>query len=174
MNSFDIEWKSLTRVLEEYADYFIQEAKDNLGKYGAYASGKLADTMKPFIEIGQEGFKIKINLQDYWYYVENGAKGIESSPAGAKCKAHRPPVPKIKEWIEVKGIGTGDSDKDLGMAIAISKNIEKRGIPPKPFFREAKETTYEAFENRIVYAIQEDIDAYVENVLLEYAKMLGL
>ena len=33
MNSFDIEWKSLTRVLEEYADYFIQEAKDNLGKY---------------------------------------------------------------------------------------------------------------------------------------------
>ena len=102
MNSFDIEWKSLTRVLEEYADYFIQEAKDNLGKYGAYASGKLADTMKPFIEIGQEEFKIKINLQDYWYYVENGAKGIESSPAGAKCKAHRPPVPKIKEWIELR------------------------------------------------------------------------
>ena len=60
MKSFDIEWKSLTRVLEEYADYFIQEAKDNLGKYGAYASGKLADTMKPFIEIGEEHFKIKI------------------------------------------------------------------------------------------------------------------
>ena len=60
------------------------------------------------------------------------------------------------------------------MAIAISKNIEKRGIPPKPFFKEAKEKTYETFENRIAYAIQEDIDAYVENVLLEYAKMLGL
>lgn len=60
------------------------------------------------------------------------------------------------------------------MAIAISKSIEKRGIPPKPFFREAKETTYEAFENRISNAIREDVDAYVENVLLEYAKMLGM
>lgn len=174
MKSFDIEWNRLAEVLEEYADYFIQEAKDNLGKYGAYASGTLADTMKPFIEIGEEHFKIKINLQHYWYYVENGAKGIESSPAGAKCKAHRPPVPAIKEWISVKGIGSGNEKEDLGMAIAISKSIEKRGIPPKPFFKEAKETTYEAFENRITNAIREDVDAYVENVLLEYAKLLGL
>lgn len=174
MNGLEIEWKHLTEVLQDYAEYFIEEARKNLNEHNSNASWKLSDTMKPFIEIGDDEFSVKINIQHYWYYVENGAKGKVTSPAGAKCKAHRPPVPAIKEWIKVKGISKGSDKADLGFAIAISKSIEKRGIPPKHFFSDAKKTTKEAFEERIVEAVRKDIDSYVENVLLFYARLLGL
>lgn len=176
MNNLDIEWNNLRRVLEEYADFFIQEARDNLGRYGAYASGSLADSMKVTPEnivIEDDKFSVSVELNHYWKFLEMGTQGLESSPAGAKCKAHRPPVPAIKEWINVKGIGSGNEKDDLGFAIAISKSIEKRGLPPKPFFKEAKETTYEKFETAISYALQADLDEYVENTLMMYYNMLA-
>lgn len=163
MDNLDIEWTRLTEVLQNYADAFIKEAQNKLGQSGANASGQLAGTMKPLIEIGEEEFKISIYLQDYWFYVENNRK-----------PGKRPPIPAIKEWIEVKGLGTGDDKKDTSWAWAIATNIGKYGAKtlPKPFFESTKEDIYKRFENDIMYAVSEDIAAYVENVLVMYARML--
>lgn len=171
--SLNIEWKNLTRVLNEYAEYFIQEVRDNIANYGAFATNNLRNNLKSFIEIGDDNFSIKIMIEDYWKYVEGGTKGTVTSPEGAKYKAHFPPVTVIKDWIEVKGLSKGNKQDDLSFAFAICNSIEKRGIKPKPFFTEAKEATYKAFEERINYAVMEDVKEYVEKVLIGYAKMFG-
>lgn len=177
ITGLEIRWNRLREVLEEYASFFVKEAQQNIQGYGAIATGNLIDGIKPadiVIENEGESTTIKVNvlLEEYWKFIEGGTKGKESSPAGAKFKAHRPPVPAIMDWIDVKGLSKGNERDDLGFAIAISKSIEKRGIPPKPFFKEAKETTYEAFENRIMNAIREDLDEYVEDVLMYYYNIL--
>ena len=56
--SLNIEWKNLTRVLNEYAEYFIQEVRDNIANYGAFATNNLRNNLKSFIEIGDDNFSI--------------------------------------------------------------------------------------------------------------------
>lgn len=166
MNNLDIEWTKVTEVLQRYAEEFINEARTNLGKNKSYASGKLGDTMRPLIEIGEDEFKVSIYLEDYWVYVENGRR------AGAK----RPPIEAIKEWIEVKPIVREDRGNGIPtteqLAFLISRSIGENGIEPKPFFEPAKESVYKRFEIELIYAVREDIAAYVENVLVMYYNML--
>lgn len=146
----EIKWTKLHKVLKEYADYFINKARENIGANNSYATGKLGDTMDSIIEITDNNISVKISLQDYWEYLDKGTK------------PHYPPIQAIKEWVEVKNIDISP--------YAIQKSIGEKGTQPHPFFNDAKDETYRAFEQRIYYAIQEDIAEWVTDNLNQ---MLG-
>lgn len=151
----DIKWTSLERVLNEFAEYFIQQARDNLQSNGSNASFDLYDSFEKIVDIEDDFYSVKISLEDYWYYVENG-----------RGAGKFPPIDKIRAWIQIKPISAlpdvnGRTPSVEQLTFLISRKIAQEGTEPKPFFEPAKQEAIEHFENAINMAIEEDVDRYI-------------
>ena len=151
----DIKWTRLTEVLNEFADAFIQNARNNLDANQSNASYNLYNSFEKVIEVGEDYFKVSISLADYWQYVENG-----------RGPGKFPPVDKIKEWIEVKPINptplsNGKTPSVEQLSFLISRKIANEGTEGKPFFEPAKEQTIREFEDKINQAIDEDVSNFI-------------
>lgn len=155
----DIKWTALERVLNEFADQFIQNARDGLQADNSIATGELYDSFEKIIEIGEDYYSVKISLADYWEYVNNGRK-----------PGKFPPPPAIRNWIEVKPVNpyplpNGKTPSVEQLTFLISRKIANEGIEPTHFFDEAKEQTIRDFEQRIDLAIAEDMSNYIMEIV---------
>lgn len=155
----DIVWTTLERVLNEFADRFIQNARDGLQADGSIATGELYDSFEKIIEIGEDYYSVKISLADYWEYVNNGRR-----------PGKFPPPPAIRNWIEVKPVNpyplpNGKTPSVEQLTFLISRKIANEGIEPTNFFDKAKEQTIRDFEQRIDLAIAEDVSNYILNIV---------
>lgn len=155
-----IQWTNLERVLNEFADYFIQQARSNLGKNGSYASGALGDTMQKIIEIKENHYSVSIELQNYWEHIENGRK-----------PGKFPPPYRIQEWISVKPVHprplkNGKLPTVKQLSFLIGRKIAEEGIQPKPFFKPALQDALARFQDSISYAIDEDVAVWVQDLVL--------
>ena len=121
VRKLDIEWTHLRQVLEDFAKYLIDEARKNLSRNHSYASGELGDTMDYVIEIKDDHFTVWIEMVYYWDYVEKGRKA-----------GKQPPVYKIYEWINEKGIAPRPVTPSVeSLSFAIQKSIkDKKGWAP--------------------------------------------
>lgn len=151
----DIKWTRLTEVLNEFADAFIQNARNNLEANQSNASYNLYNSFEKVIEVGEDYFKVSISLADYWQFLENG-----------RGPGKFPPVDKIKEWIEVKPINptplsNGKIPSVEQLSFLISRKIANEGTEGKPFFEPAKEQTIREFEDKINEAIEEDVSNFI-------------
>lgn len=151
----DIKWTRLTEVLNEFADAFIQNARNNLEANQSNASYNLYNSFEKVIEVGEDYFKVSISLADYWQYVENG-----------RGPGKFPPVDKIKEWIEVKPVNptplsNGKTPSVEQLSFLISRKIANEGTEGKPFFEPAKEQTIREFEDKINQAVEEDVSNFI-------------
>lgn len=161
----DIKWTNLERVLIQFADRFIEIARDNLRNNNTNASGELDQSLEKIVEIGEDSFSVKISMADYWYYVENGRKF--------------PPPPAIRSWIEVKPVTPyPDSQGRIPtvdqLTFLISRKISREGTSAQPFFEPAKEQAIREFSQAIDDAIAADIDAFIEEAVLRMLeKTLG-
>lgn len=167
-----IAWTNLRRVLQEYGDYFIQAARDDLGANGSNASFGLNDSMKTLVDIYDDHFEVNIELEDYWYYVEHGRK-----------PGKFPPVNKIREWIEVKPVmprpmtlvrhnKSGDKQYTVTptvdqLAFLIGRKIANKGTDPQPFFEKNIRPTYDHFQEAIALAIDADLGEWVEQLVVQ-------
>lgn len=151
----DIKWTRLTEVLNEFADAFIQNARNNLEANQSNASYNLYNSFEKVIEVGEDYFKVSIYLADYWQYLENG-----------RGPGKFPPVDKIKEWIEVKPINptplsNGKTPSVEQLSFLISRKIANEGTEAHPFFEPAKEQTIREFEDKINQAVEEDVSNFI-------------
>ena len=151
----DIKWTRLTEVLNEFADAFIQNARNNLDANQSNDTYNLYNSFEKVIEVGEDYFTVSISLADYWQYVENG-----------RGPGKFPPVDKIKEWIEVKPINptplsNGKTPSVEQLSFLISRKIANEGTEGKPFFEPAKEQTIREFEDKINQAIDEDVSNFI-------------
>lgn len=160
MQGLNIKWISLTKVLEEIGDYFIQQARDNLQENGSIASGDLFNSFEKIVEIEDDFYSVKISLEDYWQYVEEGTGPAHKPDARDQ---YWPKIGPIKEWVSIKpGV-----PKDPEFAYAVRGKIHKEGTEPHPFFKPAKQEAIEHFENAINMAIEEDVDRYISEQVEE-------
>ena len=162
MEQLDIKWTHLEETLNNFADYFIQEAKNNLSDNNSNASFNLYNSFEKIIEIGDDFFSVKIKLEDYWYYVENGRKAGKF-----------PPLPKIQNWVQIKAIqpypdANGRTPSVEQLTFLIGRKIAQEGTEPHPFFEPAKQEAISRFEQSIDLAIGEDIDTYILSQVDEY------
>lgn len=161
----DIKWTNLNRVLERYADAWIKNAEANLMENDSNASGQLLRSMKlDNIVIDEKQMRVTVELEDYWYYVENGT----SPNYGAKNPTRKmPPIQPIIEWIENKPVPPKVEGLTVKQqAYAIAKGIQKNGTKPRPFFNKAVEQTWKQFKDDIADAVGEDIAAWLEDIVL--------
>ena len=151
----NIKWTRLTEVLNEFADAFIQNARNNLDANQSNASYNLYNSFEKVIEVGEDYFKVSISLADYAWYLENG-----------RGPGKFPPVDKIKEWIEVKPVNptplsNGKTPSVEQLSFLISRKIANEGTEGQPFFEPAKEQTIREFEDKINQAIDEDVSNFI-------------
>jgi len=153
----NIKWTHLEEVLNAFADEVITKAKENLDNNGSNASKNLYNTLgaEREIEITDDHFSVKIGIEDYAWYLENG-----------RGPGKFPPVDKIKEWIEVKPINptplsNGKTPSVEQLSFLISRKIANEGTEGQPFFEPAKEQTIREFEDKINQAVEEDVSNFI-------------
>lgn len=161
----EIQWDNLRKVLERYADAWIKNAEANLMENDSNASGQLQRSMKlDKIVIDEKQMRVTVELEDYWYYVENGRKA-----------GKMPPIQPIIEWIENKPVPPKVEGLTVKQqAYAIARGIGKNGTQPRPFFNKAVEQTWKQFKDEIAEAVQTDVNDYIEKIVLDgVEKMMG-
>lgn len=158
MSTLDIKWTHLTEVLNQFADRFIELAKQNLENNGSNASHNLSNSIEKIIEIGEDHFTVSISLEDYWKYIEEGTGPAHLPDARAQ---YWPKIGPLKEWVSIKpGV-----PKDPGFAYAVRWKIHEEGTEPQPFFEPAKEEAIRQFSKAIDEAIAKDVDDWLTEIV---------
>lgn len=155
----DIKWTTLERVLNEFADRFIELARGYLESNNTNASGELSQSIEKIIEIGEDSYSVKISLADYWTYVENG-----------RGPGKFPPPDAIRTWIEVKPITptpgmNGKTPTVEQLTFLIGRKISQEGTEGQPFFEPAKEEAIRQFSKAIDEAIAKDVDDWLTEIV---------
>lgn len=156
------EFPNLTRVLNEYAQGLVENYKAALGAESINASGELANSVKYIIDDKVKGrFEVKLELLEYWKYVEYGRKA-----------GKMPPISAIKQWIEVKPIiprpnKNGKLPTINQLAYLISRKIGLEGTKGRGVLGERIENTNRVFWEDIEDAILKDLGIQLDVIFEE-------
>lgn len=195
----DIKWEHLLKVLDNYGKYLVQLIRDNLARNGSNASYTLSDGLD--YEVGVDGlhYYVDLNLEDYWYYVENGRKAGKMPPIDKirqwvidkpitprpytpsidslafviqrsirEKKGYAPPREALKKWMNRKGVTPKPQLPSVDqLAFLIARKIGSEGTQGKPFLQEAIDAANAYYRESIDYAIAEDYEDWIENVVDE-------
>lgn len=160
-----MDYVNTIKVLNEFADTLINEYKSKLASEG-WQSGKLYNSIKKVsIKNSKGNFKLTLNLEEYWKYIEEGRK------AGKQPNRKKmPPITEIRKWIDKKNIiprpiklksGKEFSPTRNTLAFLISRSILNNGfknpISPKPFFKTSLQTAKDMFIDKIKEALAKDL-----------------
>lgn len=147
------------KLLNSFGQSIISLYRD---KIKDYSNGKLFKTINYQIVNGGDEFKVTINLEEYWKFIEKGRR------AGSKM----PPVSAIEKWITVRRILpkpiTLKSGKQVipsikSLAFVIARSIGKKGIKARPFMAKSIDEAAKLFKDKLKVALVEDITAHSEN-----------
>ena len=136
-----MEYTNLIKILNTIGTEIRDKYKEKI-KTGAYATGKLYNSVQYKVSVTDSSVKLSLNLEDYWINVENGRA------AGKKM----PPISVIRKWMLSKSI----PDKN-GLAYLISRKISKKGIKAKPYLRQTKNEVIPNYMDDITKAINKDL-----------------
>ena len=106
--------ENIDDLLDLVGEFFVEKFREELAIQGHDNTGKLFETMR-YESNGVD--TINIYMQDYAKFVDSGIR------PGKLVSVYA-----LIEWIEQKGIATGEKEIK-GMAFAIRKKIEKEGSP---------------------------------------------
>mgnify|MGYP003649439328 FL=1 len=121
-----MKWKSTYKKLNVIGDVLIKGLQDTLRVQKHNATHKLSNSFRK--DRKQKSLTLNvITNRKYWKIVNNGKA------------AFKPNLNEIEKWVVAKRIkGSGSSGnpsamQQRGIALRIAKNIERKGIPSKPY-----------------------------------------
>lgn len=172
-----ISFSRLREVLEEYGRQAVEMYKYQLSLGDKKATGKLMDTVTAEVNANGQDYEVILNLEEYWKYVEFGAQGTKSSPAGAKYPAHFPPPDALVAWIHAKPIlprpltfrnpAKGEKiPSPETLAFLIGRKIQEHGIEPHPALATTIEEVNKNFEDKLVVALSQDMQDYINKAFI--------
>lgn len=140
-------------VMEEMAIAIRNEYQDNLIRNDRIASGDLLNNIEYEVTRGDFTYTIYVKMKDYWYFVENGRKA-----------GKWPPIQNILDWIKIKPVlprpnAEGKLPTPQQLAFLIARKIGEEGTEGTQDLRNATDTIWDTFEDRLYEAIDEDVDA---------------
>ena len=87
-------FENTIKVLNKFGELLVKEYKQSLVDNNVNTTKKtLYNSVTYLVENNNNTFEVKIELEDYWKYVEYGRKAGKFPPFNA-----------IKEWIQIKPI----------------------------------------------------------------------
>ena len=153
-----MEWRNLKEALETYGQVLEEQYREEIARTGAFASGKLFDSVHHIVTVDDHTIDLSLSLEDYWKYVEEG-----------RGPGKFPPLDKIEEWIRIKPVapypdsrGRVPSNKQL--AFLIGRKIAEEGTEGRHLLDNAIESTQDWMEI-IEQAISKDIEMEIDEFL---------
>ena len=149
------EFKHTIQAIDEFGRLIVDNYKAELEACG-YQDGQLYRTLSYSVKMDNSSWLISISLEEYWKYIEAGRR------AGAKM----PPLDVIEKWINVRQIIPHSMTLKSGktvipsvkqLSFLIARSIGRRGIRPRPFFKQSFEEAKREFLHIIEEAVLADI-----------------
>lgn len=148
------DFKHTMKALNDFGNFIITNYKSQL-EAEQMNNGELYRTISYSVSTVNSGWVISVSLADYWKYIEYGRR-----------PGKMPPVSAIENWIKVKQIIPHSMTLKSGktviptipqLSFLIARSIGRRGIPPKPLFKNSFEAAKQQFIQVIKDAITQDI-----------------
>lgn len=139
-------------VLNDFGKMLVEEYKDSLILNDVNASDELYNSVVYMVEQHNNTFEVKLELADYWKYVENGRKA-----------GKWPPISAIQKWIEIKPVfprpmDNGKLPTTQQLAFLIARKIGLEGIKPRPLLQQSIDEVWNVFEEYIAEAFAKDLE----------------
>lgn len=152
MASNTLTWDSLKTSIYDYTRRLAENYKRYLVRDKKKASGKLISSVQPLEPITNSGsIEGRINIEDYWIYVENGRR-----------PGKFPPPDAILDFVHEKNIQpykqNGKLPTENQLAFLISRSISQNGI-------KAGNQMQEALSNTPTRVIEEAVNKDIEKNL---------
>jgi len=167
------------KLLEQYKNYVIQQARANLSKGRNNLSKTLYNSLKGEIVAEDNYAIVGFRMELYGQFLDEGVKGaMPGMVNNGKQKApnsrfrftnKRPPAGVIADWAKKRGIRLRDEDgkfqkgnyKTLGFIIA--NRIYAQGIKPTLFFTKPYEAGFKKYINdKMPAEVAIDVDRIVD------------
>lgn len=148
------DFRHTMKALNDFGDFIITNYKSQL-EAEQMNNGELYRTISYSVSTVSSGWVISVSLAAYWKYVEYGRR-----------PGKMPPVSAIENWIKVKQIIPHSMTLKSGktviptipqLSFLIARSIGRRGIAPKPLFKNSFEAAKQQFIQVIKDAITQDI-----------------
>ena len=158
MTTQDSDFANLQKAFKEYGDLLVSVYRQKLVQYGVDASGTLGNTLDYIIEKDNNLYRLSLNIQDYWKYVEDGRR-----------PGKFPPVSAIKQWIRIKPVlpsgFTGKLPSTDQLAYLIGRKIATKGTRGKYILKDTLEDigSFEAFSE----AIEKDLNVQIDDIFID-------
>lgn len=154
------------RVLQEFADFVVDESKKNLSSGGVNASGDLSRSIDSFVKINDNSIDVDILMNEYGKFIDRGVKGIKSgrSLSGFAYKNKKPPVRFLQTWLKQK-TGKFRQRNQRSIAFAIQNKIFKEGIKPTKFLTTPFEQAFGSLPDDVVEAYGLDLVQFMNFTL---------
>lgn len=155
----------IQKALTEYGTLLVKNLK--LAVSDHRASGALEKSIEFSVTVNDNVVSLQVTALDYLQWLDQGRK-----------PGKMPPVDSIFKWVKKKGLkprqqGLSKSKRSLqqrqmGLAFAIAKSIEKKGIKPTNLIEPAVEKTdaeaWDALEQAIANAMEFGIKTIIESI----------
>ena len=156
-----MEWKNLKEALETYGQVLEDTYREEIARTGAFASGRLFDSIHHIVTVEDYTIDLSLSLEDYWKWVEEG-----------RGPGKFPPLQKIEEWIRIKPVAPypdarGRIPSNQQLAFLIGRKIAEEGTEGKHLLDISIESTQDW-----IALIEEAIDLDIEEELDEILKLL--
>lgn len=158
---------NLYAVLEEYGEAVAEQYKSNLARDRRPTQpDSLRNSIRTHVEVDGHAYLVEMDLNDYWKWIEHGTKGRQTGNPTRKF----PPKSALLNWIQVKPVipRPGDNGKiptPEQLAFLIGRKIREYGTEGRPSLGDAKETTWNAWRERIEEALRTDMYAFVRKMM---------
>jgi hypothetical protein len=132
--NFNPSGDGLLRIVQNWGNEVSNRMRIDLRKNKTNASQTLSQSIASIAKPTPKGFNLKVEMQDYWYYVEYGRK-----PIGKDGKPSVKLQQSIAEWIVEKKIQTRTSSTQSraetvkALAYVIARKIHRKGTKAQPF-----------------------------------------
>ena len=131
----------------------IASLQKELLEQGHKATGNLINSFEQRVIELPNSIVIEILMDEYGIYVNDGRRK-------AKSKTEYVPIQNLIDWVERKGIASGDRDVK-NAAYAIRENIFKQGIPTKNSFQFSNNGRRKGF---IDFVIDNELDTAINEL----------
>ena len=158
METTELTFRNLQRVLMQYAETVVQQYRENLTASDRIASGELINNITYSVQENGQWYEVVLTLQDYWKYVE-----YDTRP-------HFPPISKILEWVRVKPVlprpdANGKLPTEKQLAYLIARKISIVGTEGSHDLRDAVNLTTEQWREKIRVALMKDLRDQLDKTL---------
>ena len=141
-------------TLDEYAEKAKELYKRKLTDKGINASYKLLNSVETVVRRNDDEFIVSINLEEYWYYVENG-----------RGPGRFPPVSKILDWIRIKPVipysdSRGRLPTEEQLAFLIARKIAEQGTEGRKVLYETVEELNNYYLPKLQQALDRDFNRF--------------